>query len=328
MTDPRSRRRRAPFLLGLIAILAALPVGYFLFLDKPQVSGPIVQAPEPAPALVTDAGVPAAEASLLAELRLKEVRGTVQVRHTGGDWRGASEGDALRASDRVRTLAGSYALLIGGEAVEVSMEEGTEVTVSMLTATLSRLSLGNGMTKMRVKAGSLHTLEMTATGGDNPVVRSKGGEFTVSNNGAGTVAVATTAGEATLASRQREVTVLAGQQSIVLPGQAPSEPAPIPTSLLLKVNWPAHPRRQAVVTGQTDPGTHVVANGETVVPDAKGHFSFPLSLKEGANPVNVQARAVGGLTEAQQHSLTVDTTPPKAVTVDPGLWNDPSPPPP
>jgi hypothetical protein len=189
--------------------------------------------------------------------------------------------------------------------------------------------LEKGMTTARVRSGSgsPHALEVKTAGSD-AVARSKGGTFTVSNNGAGTVALATLEGEATLSGQQRTVLVLAGQQSVVLPGQAPSPPAPIPTSLLLKVNWPDRPRRQILISGQTDPGSQVLANGESVLPDDQGRFSFPLTLKEGSNPVRVQVRSVGGLRQEEQRALKVDTTPPKALTVDPGLWNDPAPPPP
>ncbi|OJH37045.1 hypothetical protein [Cystobacter ferrugineus] len=326
MDASRSRRRRAPFLIGLLAILTALPVGYFLFLHEAPAPAP-VSMPAPAPKVSTPP--PAPEPPRLVELKLQEIRGTVEVRRGGGEWRGASVGEALRASDAVRTLAGSYAVLIGGEAVEVRMEPGTEVTVAELTDTLSRLLLGKGMTTMRVRSssGAPHALELTATGSD-AVARSQGGAFTVSNNGAGTVALATLEGETTLSGQQRSVVVLAGQQSVVRPGQAPSAPAPIPASLLLKVNWPDRPRRQILISGQTEPGTQVLANGEGVLPDAQGRFSFPLTLKEGSNPVRVQVRSVGGLRQEEQRALQVDTTPPKAVTVDPGLWNDPAPPPP
>jgi hypothetical protein len=326
MDASRSRRRRALFLFGLLAILTALPVGYFLFLYQAPVPVP-VSAPAPAPEVRAPPSARAPEEPHLAELKLQEIRGTVEVRRGGGAWQGASVGEALRASDAVRTLAGSYAVLIGGEAVEVRMEAGTEVTVAELTDTLSRLLLGNGMTTVRVRAGAHHALEMTATGSD-AVARSEGGLLTVSNNGAGTVALASLEGESTLNGHQRKVIVRAGQQSIVRPGQEPSAPTPIPKSLLLKVNWPARPRRQVLISGQTDPGSHVLANGQSVLPDAQGRFSFPLSLEEGPNPVRVQVSSVGGLRQEEQRALRVDTTPPKAVTVDPGLWNDPAPPPP
>ena len=323
MDAPRSPRRLGPFLLGLVAILLALPVGYFFFLGSPPpaaqtppVAVPPVASvpPEQQPPPPSTPAVPK-----LAELRLQDMRGTVQLRRGGGEWQDAQKGDVLRASDSVRTQDGAYAVIIGGEAVEIRMEAGTEVSVAELTDSLSRLLLGNGMTTVRVKGGAHHVLEMGATGSD-AVARSEGGLFTVTNNGAGTVALASLEGETSLSGQRKVVIVRAGQQSIVRPGQGPSDPTPIPASLLLKVNWPGRPRRQALVAGQTDPGTHLLVDGKSVQPDAEGRFSVPVSLKEGKNRVRVSARSVGGLQQEEQAELSVDTTPPKGVTVDPGLW--------
>jgi glucodextranase-like protein len=319
MDAPRSPRRSAPFLLGLVAILAALPLGYFLFLHQSP-------APPPPPPRVVEAPRPAAPPKKgPVSLKLAEVRGTVEVRR-GGEWRPASVGEALRPSDTVRTQAqeGSYAVLIGGEAVEVRMDKGTEVSVEALTDSLSRLLLGNGMTTVRLEPNSGQALEVRAAGSD-AVARTEGGTFTLSNNGAGTVALATLAGEATFSGQRKVVIVRAGQQSIIRPGHGPSAPTAIPTSLLLKVNWPARPRRQVAVSGQTEPGARVDVGGRIIPTDEEGRFSQILSLKEGANAVQVRALSVGGLRQEDSRELTVDTTPPKQVTVDPGIWDDPGP---
>ncbi|MGZ3461782.1 MAG: hypothetical protein ACXU86_25095, partial [Archangium sp.] len=257
------------------------------------------------------------------ELKLEEIRGTVEVRR-GGQWRTASVGEALHPSDTVRTRDGSYAVIIGGEAVEVRMEADAEVSVEELTDSLSRLLLGNGMTTARVKIGAGQILEMKAAGSD-AVARTEGGTFTMSNNGSGTVALATLEGEASFSGPRKVVIVRAGQQSIVRPGHGPSDPSPIPTSLLLKVNWPAHPKRQVLVSGQTEPGSRVDVGGRIVATDEAGRFSQVLPLKEGLNTVQVHAVSVGGLRQEQKRDFTVDTTPPPGVTFDSGIWNDPRP---
>jgi hypothetical protein len=256
-------------------------------------------------------------------LKLEEVRGTVEVRR-GGQWRAASTGETLRPSDSVRTLEGSYAVLIGGEAVVVSMKPGTEVSVEQLTDSLSRLLLGNGMTTVLLKPNSGQALELRAAGSD-AVARTEGGTLTMGNNGAGTVVLAADSGEATFSGQRKFVTVRAGQQSVIRPGHGPSEPAAIPTSLLLKVNWPARPRRQVAVSGQTEPGAQVDVGGRIIPTDEEGRFSQVLSLKEGANAIQVRALSVGGLRQEDSRELTVDTTPPTQVTVDPGIWDDPPP---
>ena len=312
------RTRTAPFLLGLVAILAALPLGYFLFLREP----PPPPAPPPPPVEAKRPVEKPAERAPLA-LKLEKIEGTVEVRR-GGTWRAAVEQESLQASDTVRTRDGSYAILLGGKALEVRMEEGTEVSVEALTDTLSRLVLGAGMTQVRLRPGSSQKVEVAASGSDAEVSTEEG-LFTLSNNGSGTVALATQEGETRFSGQRQVVIVRAGQQSIVLPGRGPSAPTPIPSSLLLKVNWPARPRRQVVVSGETEPGTHVAVGGQRVSADAQGRFSLQLSLQEGANPIRVRARSVGGRLQEEQRALSVDTTPPRPVTVDPGLWNDPPP---
>jgi hypothetical protein len=318
MDAPRSPRRSAPFLIGLIAILAALPLGYFLFLHQPPAS------PPPSPPSLPQAPPPEAPPERRSlELKLEEIRGTVEVRRGGGQWRTASVGEALHPSDAVRTREGAYAVIVGGEAVEVRMEAGAEISVEALTNSLTRLLLNTGMTTARLKLGEGQTLEMKTAGSD-AVARTEGGTFTLSNNGAGTVALATIVGEVAFSGQRKVVIVRAGQQSIIRPGRGPTEPTPIPTSLLLKVNWPARAQRKVVVSGQTDPGNQVVVEGQPVPTDEEGRFSQPLSLKEGENSVRVLTRSVGGLQHEEKRDLTLDTTPPP-VKVDPGIWDDPRP---
>lgn len=327
MSPPGSSKRNAPFLLALLAILAALPVGYFLFLYQPETPPPsAVVAPAPAPA-PTPEPAPAPEPPpepKLAELKIQEIQGTVEVRHhheADAAWKPAQPGEALHPKDSVRTADGSYAVLIGGEAVQVRMEPGTEMSVAELTTELSRLMLENGMTTARVRAGGQHTLEIDAVG-SGAVARTEAGNFTMTNDGKGTVGVGTREGEVALLGKGRVVIVRAGQQSIVRPGQAPSDPTPVPTSLLLKVNWPAKAnklkKRQVLVTGSTEPGARVEVAGKMITPDTNGRFSHTVALQEGANDVAVRAHSVGGLRQEEQRQLKVDTKAPSVKFDD--LW--------
>ena len=70
----------------------------------------------------------------------------------------------------------------------------------------------------------------SGSGGD-AVASTDGGVFTVANNGKGTMALGTESGEVQLTGGGHVVIVRAGQQSIVRPGEAPSQPVPIPNSL-------------------------------------------------------------------------------------------------
>ena len=201
------------------------------------------------------------------------------------------------------------------------MTPGTEVSVEELTDSLSRLMLGNGLATARVRGGAKQTFELKAAGSD-AVARTDAGTFSVSNNGEGTVAVGTQEGEVAFVGKGRVVIVRAGQQSIARPGQAPSDPTPLPSSLLLKVQWPAAGtlrKRSVVLAGQSEPGTRLEVAGQPVSPDAEGRFRQTVELREGRNDVLVRVQGVGGTTHTERRQVVVDTTPPR-VGLDPGLW--------
>ncbi len=307
---------RVRFALILLAIAAMVPLAWWLFLSEPPKPPPLVVPPPPV--AVVDAGPKA------VEIRLGEVNGTVQIRRgADGGWQDAKPGDPLLPSDGVRTSDGSYAVLVGGETWEVKMEPGTEVGIGDLKESITKLLLESGMAKATVKGGGRHTFEVRAQGSDATAI-TDGGVFTIASNGKGTVAVGAESGEVAFSGAGRVVIVRAGQQSIVQPGQAPSAPMTIPSSLLLKV---AMPTRKTINTpklmlkGDVAPGSMVEVQGRIVTVDDKGHFEVPISLKEGKNSLNVQARSVGGLEAKSNANVELDTTV-KAPTIDPGLWKE------
>src|SRR5262249_47351769 len=154
----------------------------------------------------------------------------------------------------VRTVEGT-ATLTGGDQYEVQLEPQTEVAVDELTDSISRVMLGGGMATAKVQGTGKHVFEVHARNSD-AVARTRQGTFAISNNLEGTVAVGTKEGEVELAGRGKTVIVRAGQGSVVRPGQAPSDPGTLPSSLLLKVDWPdnkilTHP--EVTVAGQSEP---------------------------------------------------------------------------
>lgn len=303
----RSRSSAWLFYLILGLILLALPVGYFYFLGEEA-------PPAPPPEAM-------AESDEALELKLGIVAGPVEIRRGGGDWSAARVGDALRASDAVRTGDGATATLVGGDEYEVKMESGTEVAVDELTRSISRVLLGNGMATAQVKGTGRHTFEVKAEGSD-ALARTRGGTFTINNNATGTVAVGTREGDVEFTGQGKVVIVRAGQQSIVRPGQGPSDPAPIPSSLLLKVRWPTTrelAKKKLVLAGQVEPGARVEVGGRAVKVDDSGKFAHTLTLNEGKNALTVRAKSVGGAEEESQRQVEVDTTPP-SMGVDKDLW--------
>ncbi|MFZ5471692.1 MAG: hypothetical protein ACOZIN_19875 [Myxococcota bacterium] len=305
MAKLRKQKKAWPFYLVVGLIVLALPVGYFFLLGEPPAT-PLVVAPPPVAQAV--------------ELRLAKVEGEVLLKKGDGGWAVAKEGDVLDPSDGVRTSDGSYAVLVGGESYEVKMEPGTEISVSELSASISKLLLANGMATAKVKGGTKHTFEVRAKDTD-AVARTQAGTFAISSNGAGTVAVGTREGEVEFLGSGKVVIVRAGQQSVVRPGQAPTDPAPIPSSLLLKVEMPSGVVRTRTiqVAGRVEVGAQVQIAGGVVHVDENGNFSREMKLNEGKNQVDIKAVTVGGLEGGDVHEVGLKTTVKKA-TVDPNLW--------
>jgi hypothetical protein len=308
-------RSRAPFIAGLaaLALFAGGATWWMLLSDPP-----------PPPKRVAVAA-PAEQPAKPAELRLSELSGTVEVKGPDGQWHAAKQGDTLKPSDGVRTQDGSYAVLVGGEYWEVKMEPGTEVEVGELSTSISKLLLGSGMAHATVRGGGgRHTFEVKASKGD-ATARTDSGAFTISHNGEGTVAVASEDGQVELSGKGRVVIVRAGQRSVVLPGQAPTDPVAVPSSLLLKVALPAVSltnKMKVVVLGQTEPGARVEIAGHVVRVDATGHFKSELRLDEGKNNADVHAQSVGKIEAVSKHDVELDTQV-RRTTVDKNLWGIP-----
>ncbi|RKH14137.1 hypothetical protein D7Y13_21735 [Corallococcus praedator] len=315
MAASTSRSRQVPFLVGILLILAALPVGWFVFLREPP-------APPPPPPTERVPVAPEPVKEKRVELELASVEGTVEVQRGGnGAWAAATKGMALGDKDAVRTRDGSYAVLVNGETFEVRMNPGTAVSVQELTTSVSRMMIDNGSATAVVRGGKRHSFELSAKDSDAKATTGDG-TFTMSNNGAGTVRVDTSQGEVKLHGKEDKfVIVRKGQQSIVRKGQAPSDPTPVPTSILLKVSFPTKPqnKRELVITGQTDPGNQVEVNGVMVSADEKGNFASPVALKEGDNNVQVRALGVGGLVGKDEAKVVVKTKGP-VIKIPPPDW--------
>jgi len=311
-------RRQLPFILGLVLILAALPLGYYFFLREappPPAPAEPVKPPEPV--------VEAPEPAKPVRLEITQVSGTVEVKTKEGTWKAVDRGTSLSSADAVRTLSGSYAVIIGSESVQIEMDPGTEVTVEELTTSVSRLLLNKGMATTTVLTGKGHTIEFKAAGSDAAATATEQGTFTMSNDGAGTVAVGARSGQVEFRGNNRVVIVRAGYQSVLRPGgEGPSAPTQVPTSLLRKLQWPGRQQNKdkIVIKGEAEPGTRVEIAGESLIPGKDGTFEKTIRLKEGENEVKVRAVSVVGTQQEDQRKFSVDTRPP--VTNIPSPWKN------
>jgi len=138
------------------------------------------------------------------------------------------------------------------------------------------------------------------------------------------VAVGARSGEVELKAAGKAVVLRTGQQSIVLPGAAPSDARPIPPSLFLKVDWPKEKetnRREIAVTGRTAPGAIVILAGVPTRVEKDGRFHAAVKLREGKNPLAAGCFDVGGHHAESRRDLLVDTTAPDSDISTQKLWN-------
>jgi hypothetical protein len=274
------RRERAVF-IGVAALLAgAALTGYVLLLGKPAVPSP----------------APPAESAAIDRLVVTAMSGPVRI------WRGgaagtalvAKVGDELRQDDVVETGSRAAVQLAAGGRYRVDLEANSEFAVKEITAELSRFRLGSGLMSARVREDVSRTFEVEA--GHKAFARTRGGELSVAGDDR-TATVAVRSGEAELRSGGRAVVVRAGQQSLARDGEVPSRPVPVPSSLLLKVDWPKDlvtNRRKLVVTGFTAPGAVLAVDGRSVKVEPDGSFRHVLYLREGRQTISVAGRDVAG----------------------------------
>jgi hypothetical protein len=308
-----ARRKNRGFVIGLLLIALSVPIAWRAFLAGDSTTAPIPV--EPAAAVVLDAG------SKKIELKLSQVKGQVQVKRPDGEWADAKDGDTLNPSDGVRTGDGSYAVVVGGEFWEVKMEPGTEVAIGELSESISKLLLESGMARATVHGNGRHTFEVRANKSD-AVARTDGGTFSIASNGSGTVAVGSQEGSVEFLGQGRVVIVRAGQESIIRPGQAPSEPVSIPSSLLLKVALPSRTlvnRSNLTVVGTAQAGARVEVAGHMISADQNGHFETTLKLSEGKNSILVREQSVNALEASSEHQIELKTRVRKT-TIDKNLW--------
>ena len=251
----------------------------------------------PTPPPRTDAGPPPPPpAAPIPSVTIAKAEGRVEVRRQGKEtWEEVAAGAVLAQDDAIRTPPGATVDLEAGGST-VTLLPGTDVKVAELTSDLTRYLLGSGLLAGDAPAGVGRTLQVDVDGTD-VAVKTQGGTFRMSSNGAGTVAVAAQAGDVRVAAKGKEVVLKKGERSLVLPGAAPTDAAPLATSLLLKVAWPKQRetnKRVVTLTGRTETGALVFALGRPVQVAADGSFSEKLTLPEGETQLRVAAVDVSG----------------------------------
>lgn len=297
-------RERVTFWAILAALVAGAALAYVVLVGRDPAQAP----PPPGP----PAALPLAIGDLAGEVTIE--RGGVRAR--------AASGAPLQPDDAIETAAGARVEVAGG-GYTVTLEEGGRFTVGEITAELSRFRLGAGLVSARVQDDPARAVEIE--GAPDAVARTRGGEVTVVRTG-GAVAVGVRRGRAEFTAAGATVALAEGQQSSARDGARPSPPAPLPPSLLLKVNWPA-PRttseRRMVVTGRATPGSIVVVGGERVEVKRDGRFTHVIVLREGRQTLSARALGVAGKATSEGPALVLDTRAPDARFDTRDLWVNP-----
>jgi hypothetical protein len=211
-------------------------------------------------------------------------------------------------------------VLSAGESYQVVLDGASRFTVKEIAAEISRFRVEDGLVTATVRDDPARAVVVEA--GD-AAARTRGGALAVAAAG-GRATVGVTAGQAELEAGGRIVTLRQGQVSTAEPGQPPTPPAPLPRSLLLKVDWPAARetnRRKLVVQGKTAPGAVLSLGGQRVVVGPDGAFTHVVWLREGAQSLDLVARDVAGRVERQRSpTVVLDTRAPDVRFDTDALW--------
>jgi hypothetical protein len=299
------RRERTLFTALLAAMCAAVLLAYWILFGRAPTVG--VVEPDARP--------------VVARVEVTRVTGEAWVTRGGAPRGPLLAGAGLQESDVIETSAGARVELGAGESYQVLLDGSARFAVKEITAELSRFRLDEGLAEATVKgaAGKLLVIDSS----DDASVKTRGGRLSVAVSG-GRVALGVTEGEAQLGSGGQLVAVRAGQISVAERGRAPSAPAPLPRSLLLKIQWPTvreTNRRRMVVRGRTTPGALVSVGGERVQVDSDGAFTHVLLLREGEQIIEASASDVAGRREKERSPpVVLDTRAPETRFDTRDLW--------
>lgn len=230
--------------------------------------------------------------------------GRVERLAESGSWSSVGTGDRVSLAERLRTDVGSQAEIDIGDGSTLVLAARSEVEVRGQNERETRLRLQHGRLFADKKKRGSSILRIEVPESDTTVAAAEG-SFTVTTDGLGTLAVATTAGNVTVQTDDQKTLVPAGQQAVAYVGEPTLAATPIPSALLLKVGTlPAGIRRERslVVDGESEPGAHVAVNGVRARVDRTGRFRAEIALREGSNSVSVVAQGVSGVS----NEITLD----------------------
>jgi hypothetical protein len=284
-------------LLAIAATMAVVILGRTLFWFVFERSGVSeVSAP---------AGVAGGGEAAFDQIAVVSADGLVERRSGDAAWARVQQGDALARQESIRTDESGHAVLRIGKTAQVQIAPRSQFAVAEITRTVARARLTEGRISAEVYGEGAGKLKIETVGSD-AVAQTAQGTVDVLADGSGQMTVAARKGFVLLSARTKTVVVQAGYQAIAGRDAPPSEPAPAPPSLFLKVGeLPSRLQRErtATIKGNTTPGAVISINGVRMQSDATGEFVAKVDLREGENRVVVTAEDAAG------HLETVNLAP-------------------
>jgi hypothetical protein len=295
-----ARRERALFFAAALAMAGVAAAAYWLLLARgPAGVASAPDAPAPVPAQPT-------------RLSVNRAEGGATLLRAGAGREPLHAGVELRPEDVLETAEGANVVLVAGGSYQVVLEGASRFAVKEIAAEISRFRVEDGLVTATVRDDPGRAFVVEASGA---VARTRGGALAVASAG-GAVTVGVTSGSAEFEAAGRIVTLQPGQGSEARDGRPPTPPAPLPRSLLLKVEWPGGRetnRRKLLVRGQATPGAVLTIGGERVTVGPDGRFTQTVWLREGAQELEAVARDVAGRSQRSRSPVVVlDTRAPDA----------------
>ena len=230
----------------------------------------------------------------------------------GGATEDATAGMILTPRDRLQVGEGRAVLSIDDQS-RLTLDAASTIEVLEVDATGVRVELEDGKVQARIRPDS----PMLSVFSRGRGVASNDADFTIGVDSEGALAVKTENGVVEVQGIDGINQVEAGQQMNAMPSQN-AVVGSVPASLLLEVAWPESGRiREAALTieGRTDPYAEIRLgsgdDGSTVRAGSDGHFQVSLPLKEGQNPLQVEARDALGNVQTADAEVVRDSTAPR-----------------
>ena len=295
-SQERTPRRDGAGRLLALAALCLLAVGalgvwtFRAFVAEPA-PGPAPQA-RPAPAL------PVPEPAARPELVVTALNGVVES-GSAGAWKQVQLGEVVSPEQSLRTAPRAHAeLAVGRAGARLVVPERSELRVAEITRASHRFRLTRGRVQVDYEPEGARVVRIESDSG--AVAQASGARFWMLASGT-VVAVAAERGLVNLSARGTEVQVRAGEQSVVLGGQAPGAPTAIPVDVLLSVaRTVPHPGACAFLEGRVRPGSELLVDGEPVAVVTDGRFRLTLPQRPGARDARLTVREPHGATREQR----------------------------